>query len=254
MALDGLIYKGKKPVYWSYSSESALAEAEIEYYDVKSPTIFVTFDVKDGKGILEGDEKFVIWTTTPWTIPANTGICLNPDLVYAVVKTSKGKLIMLESKVEELLEKFKLNDDYSVLKTFKGQELEYVVCTHSFASIDDYYKRDTLVVLGDHCCRRCRNWVCSYISPGHGVDDFNVGMKYNLPILCPVDDKGLMMEEAGEFLKGQHVDKANKIVGQTLDEMGHLLSLEFITHSYPHDWRTKKPVIFRATAQWFCSN
>ena len=252
MALDGLIYKGKKPVYWSYSSESALAEAEIEYYDVKSPTIFVTFDVKDGKGILEGDEKFVIWTTTPWTIPANTGICLNPDLVYAVVKTSKGKLIMLESKVEELLEKFKLNDDYSVLKTFKGQELEYVVCTHPFASIDDYYKRDTLVVLGDHVTDDAGTG-CVHTAPGHGVDDFNVGMKYNLPILCPVDDKGLMMEEAGEFLKGQHVDKANKIVGQTLDEMGHLLSLEFITHSYPHDWRTKKPVIFRATAQWFCS-
>ncbi len=251
MALDGLIYKGKKPVYWSYSSESALAEAEIEYHDVKSPTIFVTFDVKDGKGVLDGDEKFVIWTTTPWTIPANTGICLNPDLMYAVVDTTKGKLIMLESKVSELCDKFGL-ENYKILKTYHGKELEYIVCTHPFASIDEYYLRDTLVILGDHVTEDAGTG-CVHTAPGHGVDDFNVGMKYDLPVLCPVDDRGLMLAEAGEFLKGQHVEKANKIVGETLDKLGHLLHLEFITHSYPHDWRTKKPVIFRATSQWFCS-
>ena len=251
MAMDGLIYKGKKPVYWSYSSESALAEAEIEYYDVKSPTIFVTFDVLDGKGVLEGDEKFVIWTTTPWTIPANTGICLNANLDYAVVATEKGKLIMLESKVEELCEKFKL-EKHDILKTYKGKELEYITCVHPFKGLDPYYDRDTIVILGDHVTDDAGTG-CVHTAPGHGVDDFNVGNQYHLPVLCPVDDKGLMMEEAGEFLAGQHVDKANKTVGLKLEELGHLLHLEFITHSYPHDWRTKKPVIFRATAQWFCS-
>ncbi len=252
MAMDGLIYKGKKPVYWSYSSESALAEAEIEYYDVKSPTIFVTFDVKDGKGVLNGDEKFVIWTTTPWTIPANVGICLNANLVYAVVDSEKGKLIMLESKVEELCEKFKL-EKHDVIKTYTGKELEYVTCYHPFNGLYPYYDRDTVVILGDHVTDEAGTG-CVHTAPGHGVDDFNCGFGvYHLPVLCPVDDKGLMMEEAGDFVAGQHVDKANKIIGQKLDELGHLLHLEFITHSYPHDWRTKKPVIFRATAQWFCS-
>ena len=252
MAMDGLIYKGKKPVYWSYSSESALAEAEIEYYDVKSPTIFVTFDVKDGKGVLNGDEKFVIWTTTPWTIPANVGICLNANLVYAVVDSEKGKLIMLESKVEELCEKFKL-EKHDVIKTYTGKELEYITCYHPFNGLYPYYDRDTVVILGDHVTDEAGTG-CVHTAPGHGVDDFNCGFGvYNLPVLCPVDDKGLMMEEAGDFVAGQHVDKANKIIGQKLDELGHLLHLEFITHSYPHDWRTKKPVIFRATAQWFCS-
>ena len=252
MAMDGLIYKGKKPVYWSYSSESALAEAEIEYYDVKSPTIFVTFDVKDGKGVLNGDEKFVIWTTTPWTIPANVGICLNANLVYAVVDSEKGKLIMLESKVEELCEKFKL-EKHDVIKTYTGKELEYVTCYHPFNGLYPYYDRDTVVILGDHVTDEAGTG-CVHTAPGHGVDDFNCGFGvYHLPVLCPVDDKGLMMKEAGDFVAGQHVDKANKIIGQKLDELGHLLHLEFITHSYPHDWRTKKPVIFRATAQWFCS-
>ncbi len=252
MAMDGLIYKGKKPVYWSYSSESALAEAEIEYYDVKSPTIFVTFDVKDGKGVLNGDEKFVIWTTTPWTIPANVGICLNANLVYAVVDSEKGKLIMLESKVEELCEKFKL-EKHDVIKTYTGKELEYITCYHPFNGLYPYYDRDTVVILGDHVTDEAGTG-CVHTAPGHGVDDFNCGFGvYHLPVLCPVDDKGLMMEEAGDFVAGQHVDKANKIIGQKLDELGHLLHLEFITHSYPHDWRTKKPVIFRATAQWFCS-
>ncbi|MFV0394868.1 MAG: isoleucine--tRNA ligase [Coprobacillaceae bacterium] len=251
MAMDGLIYKGKKPVYWSYSSESALAEAEIEYHDVKSPTIFVTFPVRDGKGILDGDEKFVIWTTTPWTIPANNGICLNPVYDYCVCETEKGKLIFLESLKDSLLEKFKLEKG-EVIKRFKGSELEGITCTHPFYGLADYYDRDTLVILGDHVTDEAGTG-CVHTAPGHGVDDFNVGMKYGLPPLCPVDEHGCMMAEAGDFLAGQHVDDANKTVGLKLDELGDLLSLEFITHSYPHDWRTKKPVIFRATDQWFCS-
>lgn len=251
MAIDGLIYKGKKPVYWSYSSESALAEAEIEYHDIKSPAIFVAFTVKDAKRILDGDEKFVIWTTTPWTIPANNAISLNPNYEYCVCQTEKGKLIFLESLKDSLLTTFKLEQG-EILKRFKGSELEGITCTHPFKELDTYYERDTLVILGDHVTDEAGTG-CVHTAPGHGVDDFNVGMKYGLEPLCPVDEKGCMLPEAGAFLVGQHVDVANKTVSTKLDELGALLSLQFIKHSYPHDWRTKKPVIFRATAQWFCS-
>lgn len=251
MALDGLIYKGKKPVYWSYSSESALAEAEVEYHDVKSPTIFVAFNVKDGKGILNGDEKFVIWTTTPWTIPANEAICLNPDYTYVVVNTEKGKLVLLEELMNALLDKFKL-EQREVVSRFKGSDLEYITCTHPFKGLAPYYDRDILVILGNHVTADAGTG-CVHTAPGFGVDDFNVGMAYNLPVLCPVNEQGCMMEEVGEFLKGQHVDDANKTVCVKLDELGVLLHMEWITHSYPHDWRTKKPIIFRATDQWFCS-
>jgi len=251
MAIDGLIYKGKKPVYWSYSSESALAEAEIEYHDIKSPAIYVTFPVKDTKGLLDGDEKFVIWTTTPWTIPANNAISVNPHYDYCVCKTEKGKLIFLESLKDSLLSTFSLEQG-EIIKRYKGSELEGITCSHPFSGLDSYYERDTLVILGDHVTDEAGTG-CVHTAPGHGVDDFNVGMKYNLEPLCPVDEQGRMMPEAGEFLAGQHVDEANKTVSNTLDELGNLLSLQFIKHSYPHDWRTKKPVIFRATAQWFCS-
>lgn len=251
MALDGLIYKGKKPVYWSYSSESALAEAEVEYHDVKSPTIYVAFDVKDGKGVLEGDEKFVIWTTTPWTIPSNEAICLNETYDYVVCETEKGKLIVLDELKEELMNRFGCSQ-YTVLKHFVGKELEGVTCTHPFKGLAPFYDRDILVILGDHVTADAGTG-CVHTAPGFGVDDFNVCMKYDLPVLCPVNEQGLLMEETGEFLKGQHVDKANKTVCVKLDELGCLLNMEWITHSYPHDWRTKKPIIFRATDQWFCS-
>ena len=250
MAMDGLIYKGKKPVYWSYSSESALAEAEIEYHDVKSPTIFVAFNVRDGKGVLSGDERFVIWTTTPWTIPANNAICLNPNLEYVVVNTEKGKLIFLETLKDKLLEKFKLTGE--VVARYKGSKLEGIICDHPFKDKGEYYLRDTLVINGDHVSDEAGTG-CVHTAPGHGVDDFNIGMKYGLETLCPVDEHGRLMAEAGDFLAGQHVDDANKIVGQTLEELDALMAFEWIKHSYPHDWRTKKPVIFRATAQWFCS-
>lgn len=251
MALDGLIFKGKKPVYWSYSSESALAEAEVEYHDIKSPTIYVTFDVLDGKGVLEGDEKFVIWTTTPWTIPSNEAICLNANFDYVVVDTEKGKLIVLDELKEALCDRFKL-EKRDVLKRFKGSELEYVTCAHPFKGLAPYYDRDILVILGDHVTADAGTG-CVHTAPGFGVDDFNVGMTYKLPVLCPVNEQGLMMEEVGDFLAGQHVDDANKTVCLKLDELGRLLNMEWITHSYPHDWRTKKPIIFRATDQWFCS-
>ncbi|MEG0366945.1 MAG: isoleucine--tRNA ligase, partial [Coprobacillus sp.] len=245
MAMDGLIYKGLKPVYWSPSSESALAEAEVEYHDVKSPTIFVKFAVKDGKGVLDTDTSFVIWTTTPWTIPANLAICLNPDYTYALVKTEKGKLLVLEELIDSLWEKFEL-EEKEILQRFKGTELEMITCQHPL------YDRESLVILGDHVTADAGTG-CVHTAPGFGMDDFMVGQKYGLDIYCNVDAHGKMMADCGEWLAGQYVDDANKTVTMRLEELGVLLKLEFITHSYPHDWRTKKPIIFRATDQWFCS-
>ena len=245
MAMEGLIYKGLKPVYWSPSSESALAEAEVEYHDVKSPTIFVKFAVKDGKGILDNETSFVIWTTTPWTIPANLAICLNADYTYALVQSEKGKLLVLEELVDSLWEKFGL-EQKEILQRFKGSELEMITCQHPL------YDRESLVILGDHVTAEAGTG-CVHTAPGYGMDDFVVGQKYGLDIYCNVDAHGKMMEDCGEWLAGQYVDDANKTVTMKLDELGVLLKLEFITHSYPHDWRTKKPIIFRATDQWFCS-
>lgn len=245
MAMEGLIFKGLKPVYWSPSSESALAEAEIEYHDIKSPTIFVKFAVKDGKGILDNDTSFVIWTTTPWTIPANLAICLNEGYEYALVETPKGKLIVLNELVDSLMEKFEITE-YQVIKLFKGKELEMITCQHPL------YERESLVILGDHVTAEAGTG-CVHTAPGFGADDFFIGQKYGLPAYCNVDEHGCMMADAGEWLAGQYVDDANKTVTMKLDELGVLLKLEFITHSYPHDWRTKKPIIFRATDQWFCS-
>ncbi|MCI8541339.1 MAG: isoleucine--tRNA ligase [Erysipelotrichaceae bacterium] len=245
MALDGLIYKGLKPVYWSPSSESALAEAEIEYKDIKSPTIFVKFDVLDGKGVLEADASFVIWTTTPWTIPANLAICLNPQFTYALVQSEKGKLIVLAELVDALWEKFGLQEK-QVIRTFQGKELELITTKHPL------YDRESLIIMGDHVSADAGTG-CVHTAPGFGADDFYVGMKYGLSAYCNVDEKGCMMEECGEWLAGQYVEDANKTVTMKLEELGALLKLEFITHSYPHDWRTKKPIIFRATTQWFAS-
>ncbi|SDG95689.1 Isoleucyl-tRNA synthetase [Alteribacillus persepolensis] len=244
MAKKGYIYKGKKPVYWSPSSESALAEAEIEYHDKRSPSIYVAFDVKDGKATLDGDEKFIIWTTTPWTIPANLAVTVHPDLDYAVVKVKNEKYVVAKDLVEDLEQELEW-EEATVLKTVKGQELEHVMTSHPI------YGRDSLVILGEHVTIDAGTG-CVHTAPGHGEDDYVVGQKYGLETLCPVDDKGYFTGEAPGF-EGMFYDEANKPITQKLDELGVLLKLQFITHSYPHDWRTKKPVIFRATAQWFAS-
>ncbi len=244
MVSKGLIYKGVRPVYWSWSSETALAEAEIEYHDKMSPSIYVAFDVVDSNDVLDGDEKFIIWTTTPWTIPANLAICLHPEIEYAVVKTSKAKYIIANKLVDKLTKEFNW-EDVKVLKVVKGEVLEYVTCKHPL------YDRESLVVLGDHVTADATG--CVHTAPGHGEDDFIVGKKYNLDILCPVDDRGIMTKET-IFFEGLHVEKANKAIGEMLEEKGALLKkVEFIKHSYPHDWRTKKPIIFRVTPQWFAS-
>ncbi len=245
MALDGMIFQGLKPIYWSPYQETAIADSEIVYFDVKDPTIYVAFDVSDPKGVLDGDERFVIWTTTPWTIPANLAICLHPNFDYAVVKTEKGKLIFLEKMKDVLLEKFGLTGE--VIKTFKGKELEGITVKHPF-----YPERDSLVINGEHVTDEDGTG-CVHTAPGHGLDDFYVGQKYGLPTFCPVDDKGILTKEAGPDLEGKFVFDANKDVCVKLEELGNLLKMEWVTHSYPHDDRLKKKVIFRATVQWFAS-
>lgn len=243
MAKKGYIYKGLKPVYWSPSSESALAEAEIEYQDKRSPSIYVAFDVKDGKGVLT-DEKFVIWTTTPWTMPANLGISVHPALEYSIVEANGSKYVIASDLVESFTKEVEW-DEYKVVRTLKGAELENITASHPL------YGRDSLIMLGEHVTTEAGTG-CVHTAPGHGEDDFIVSQKYGLEVLCPVDEKGVMTEEAGEFA-GLFYDKANKPIVDKLEEVGALVKLSFITHSYPHDWRTKKPTIFRATAQWFAS-
>ncbi|ABS22778.1 isoleucine--tRNA ligase [Bacillus cytotoxicus] len=244
MAKKGYIYKGQKPVYWSPTSESALAEAEIEYKDKKSASIYVAFEVKDGKDVLEGDEKFIIWTTTPWTLPANLGISVHPKLEYSIVKVNDEKYIIASDLFDTVAKTLEWENP-EVVRTVKGSELEYTVAKHPF------YDRDSLVMLGEHVTTDAGTG-CVHTAPGHGEDDFIVGQKYGLEVLCPVDDKGVLTSEAPGF-EGLFYDKANKPITEKLEEVGALLKLTFITHSYPHDWRTKKPIIFRATAQWFAS-
>ncbi|MCG3411818.1 isoleucine--tRNA ligase [Staphylococcus massiliensis] len=246
MADKGLIYKGKKPVYWSPSSESSLAEAEIEYHDKRSPSIYVAFDVEDGKGVVDEEAKFIIWTTTPWTIPSNVAITVSPELTYVQMNVNGEKYIIAEALVDEVAEALEWDKESIVReKDYNGKDLEYVEAKHPF--ID----RISLVIHGDHVTTDAGTGVV-HTAPGHGEDDYLVCQKYDLDVISPIDDKGVFTEEAGQF-EGMFYDKANKEVTDLLTEKGALLKLEFITHSYPHDWRTKKPVIFRATPQWFAS-
>lgn len=244
MAEKGYIYKGLKPVYWSPSSESALAEAEIEYKDIKSPSIYVSFAIKDAKGVVPQDAKFIIWTTTPWTIPANLGIAVNPEFTYAVVKVEDNQYIIAKDLLENVSNELGW-EHAEIVQEVKGRQLEYIVAKHPF------YDRDSLVILGEHVTIDAGTG-CVHTAPGHGEDDYIVGKKYGLEVLSPIDDKGYYTSEAPGF-EGMFYDDANKVVTGKLKEVGALLKLGFITHSYPHDWRTKKPVIFRATPQWFCS-
>ncbi len=244
MAEKGLIFKGLKPVYWSPSSESALAEAEIEYHDKKSPSIYVAMKVVDTKGIVEEGTEFVIWTTTPWTIPANLAIAVGEDLDYSLVETNGRKLMLGTALVETVMTAIGV-EEHKVLKSYKGAELEGIIYEHP------YEKRQQPVVLGHHVTDDGGTGVV-HIAPGHGEDDFLIGKKYGLDILCPVNERGIMTAEAG-FVEGMFYEDANKAIGMKLEEVGALLKLKFITHSYPHDWRTNQPIIFRATAQWFGS-
>ena len=244
MAEKGYIYRGKKPIYWSPSSESSLAEAEIEYQDVRGPSIYVGFPVKDGKDVVSDDAKFIIWTTTPWTLPSNMAIAVHESGIYNEVSVNGEKFVVAAELLEKVSEALEW-EEVEVLKEFSGKELEYATAEHPF------YDRESLLILGDHVTFEDGTGLV-HTAPGHGDEDYIVGLEYNLPILSPVDDQGNFTDEA-EGLEGMFYDDANSIVTGWLEEKGLLLDLSFITHSYPHDWRTKKPVIFRATPQWFAS-
>ena len=244
MVAKGYIYKGLKPIYWSPSSESSLAEAEIEYQDVSSPSIYVSFKVLDGKDVIPNDAEFVIWTTTPWTLPANLAIAVSPDAEYTIVKVDNRKLIVARDLVDHLAEELDWTN-YEIGKLIKGYQLEGLVAQNPL------YDRESLLILGDHVTLENGTGLV-HTAPGHGDDDYQVGMKYNLDILSPIDNRGHFTSEAPGY-EGMFYLKGNRVIMEQLEESGHLLGREDIVHSYPHDWRTKKPVIFRATPQWFAS-
>jgi isoleucyl-tRNA synthetase len=236
----GYIYKGLKPVYWCPSDETALAEAEIEYADDPCTTVFVKFRANSYE-----NTYYVIWTTTIWTLPGNLAICLNPDLTYAFVRAGGETYIIAESLVQSVCDKAGISE-YEIVDRKLGRELELQTARHPF------YDRDSLVIVGDHVTTETGTG-CVHTAPGFGVDDFNVCRKYSqIGMTVPVDNRGIMTAEAGKF-EGLHYSKANDAIFEDLTSSGALLMSERITHSYPHCWRCKNPIIFRATEQWFAS-
>ncbi|HGN7486131.1 TPA: isoleucine--tRNA ligase [Streptococcus pyogenes] len=246
MAEKGYIYRGAKPVYWSWSSESALAEAEIEYHDIDSTSLYYANKVKDGKGILDTNTYIVVWTTTPFTVTASRGLTVGPDMDYLVVKPagSDRQYIVAEGLLDSLAGKFGW-ESFETLASHKGADLEYIVTEHPWDT-----DVEELVILGDHVTLESGTGIV-HTAPGFGEDDYNVGTKYKLEVAVTVDERGLMMENAGPDFHGQFYNKVTPIV---IDKLGDLLlAQEVINHSYPFDWRTKKPIIWRAVPQWFAS-
>ena len=244
MAKQGLIFKGLKPVYWSPSSETALAEAEIEYKDRKDPSIFVCFKVFDGNEFVSKNDNLVIWTTTPWTLPGNSAVAVGEEFVYAKICYNEQNYIIASSLINDLVKEFNF-EDYKIISTFTGDKLVGINYTHPFM------EKISPVVSGHHVTLDAGTGLV-HIAPGYGEDDFIIGNKYSLPMINGVNDDGTLNEKSGMF-EGLFFEDANKEITKWLDENGYLLKLKFIKHSYPHDWRTKKPIIFRATNQWFCS-
>jgi len=245
MAKRGYIYKGLKPVYWCASCETALAEAEVEYADKKSHSIYVKFAVKDGKGLLpEKDTYVVIWTTTPWTLPANVAICLHPDFEYVLVKAGADNLVLAKELLGAFAEAVGVGE-YEITASFKGADLEFVVCQHPFV------ERESVLILGEHVTLDAGTG-CVHTAPGHGQEDFEIGQKYNLPVINPIDNRGRFTEEGGRF-KGLSTEEGNKAVIEELEKLGALVKHSSLKHQYPHCWRCKHPILFRATEQWFAS-
>ena len=244
MAKKGLIFKGMKPVYWSPSSESALAEAEIEYKDRTDASIFIAFPVEEGNEYVQKGDNLVIWTTTPWTLPGNTAIAVGADFDYVKVEVDGKNYVVASVLLDSLKNDFKW-ENVKVLGTFLGSKLEGVKYHHVFM------ERISPVVLGDEVTLDAGTGLV-HTAPSYGDADFILGKKYNLEMVFGIDDDGKLNKESGEFA-GLYFEDANKAVITKLNELGVLLCVKNITHSYPHDWRTKKPVVFRATAQWFCS-
>lgn len=252
MAKKGYIYKGKKAVYWCPHCETALAEAEIEYGEEKSPAIFVKMPLVKDNGMLpeaaQGKPAYiVIWTTTPWTMPANVAIALHSDFEYAWVEC-EGEILFMAKEMLEAVGKVCKKDLSNIIGTCKGKDMEYAECRHPFETID----RKSLVVLADYVTLEAGTG-CVHTAPGHGADDFETGVRYNLPIICPVDGSGKLTAEAGADFAGMFVFDANVPIIKYLAGLNRLFGKENIRHQYAHCWRCKNPIIYRATEQWFAS-
>ena len=254
MAEKGYIYKGLKPVYWCYTDETALAEAEIEYQDDPCTTIFVKFKVKDDKGKLASltdlsKTYFVIWTTTAWTLPGNRANSVNPEFTYALMKVESGETYIVAKDLAEAVAKNAGIETYEIIAELPGSDLELMTAQHPLMD------QESVVLCGDHVTLDAGSG-CVHTAPGFGADDFNICQKYDkaglthIGVPVPVNAKGVMTDER---FNGVHISKANDYVLPALEECGALLAKEDIVHSYPHCWRCKKPIIFRATEQWFCS-
>jgi isoleucyl-tRNA synthetase len=245
---NGCIYQSKKPVQWSYGAQTALAEAEVEYADKISPSIFVKFPLTSGA--LAGKANMVIWTTTPWTLPANLGIALHPEFTYVVGNFSNGETEQTFIIVRELLESFAEKTGYALKETLseiKGRELEDEEAQHPFLD------RKSKIILANYVTTETGTGAV-HTAPGHGADDYVAGQQNGLGVLSPVDDEGKFTEEVGVAeLVGKHVFQSNKRIIEILTESGHLLGQEDYKHSYPHCWRSKTPIIFRAVEQFFIS-
>jgi isoleucyl-tRNA synthetase len=247
--LNGSVYKGKKPVHWCPTCKTALAEAEVKYEDHRSPSIYVKFKMVSDLGnelpTLEGKPiSVIIWTTTPWTIPANLAIALHPDFTYVAVDVGSEIYILAEGLLSSVMEKFGIHG-YQVLEKFSGRRLEGMKCRHPFL------ERDSLIILASYVTLDAGTG-CVHTAPGHGQEDYESGIRYGLEIYSPVDDDGHFTQDV-PFFAGQFVFDANEAVNQKLSEVGALLKVEVMEHSYPHCWRTNDPIIFRATEQWFIS-
>ena len=251
IAASGALYRQKKPVYWCASCVTALAEAEVEYEDHTSPSIYVKFAVQDPKGLFPLNPTvgtfFVIWTTTPWTLPANQAIAVHPKFLYRLVKTLQGELIINQELIHGVMKALALETtDYEISPgAWTGTELEGIVCRHPWLD------RDSNIILGEFVTQD-QGTGAVHIAPGHGQEDYEVGLRYGLPVVAPVDAEGKFTGEAGD-LQGQSVFKADVSIIQKLVDRGALLKQQTLSHSYPHCWRCKYPVIFRATEQWFVS-
>ena len=249
MYQNGHIYKGLKPVYWCYHDETALAEAEIEYHDDPVSTVYVKFPVHDDKGKLSHlDLKklfFLIWTTTTWTLPGNLGITLHPDFTYAIVKAPNGEMyIMAEELVSTVMEKGGFTE-YEIVETHPGTFFEYMLADHPFLP------KTSLLMLADYVTVDSGTG-CVHTAPGFGDVDYVTCLQYGTEMVVPVDDQGRHTDYAGKYA-GLNVEESNPIIAADMKESGMLFATEDTTHSYPHCWRCKKPIIFRATPQWFCS-
>src|SRR3989339_664382 len=262
LAEKGYIYRGLKPIHWCPQCETALAEAEIEYEDEKSPSIFVKFPMSNFqcrmKDVIRNPNLpfdkpwyLVIWTTTPWTLPANVAIAAHPEYEYVFLKSKdqntksqQGEIfIIAEGLVEDFVKKLGITD-YQIVGKTKGKNLEGMVGRHPFL------ERDSMLVLDEYVTLEQGTGLV-HIAPGHGEEDYKVGLNYKLPIVMPVNEQGHFDDTVPEFIRGMFYDASNKIIGEHMQANGSLLKLEFFKHPYPHCWRCKKPVIFRATEQWF---